>query len=457
MNSRPRGFLDRNLASYPANTHRIWYLVLAVAATIILYYESYVLPSVVLLVLPTFHMTFSSYILLILASNFLGALTSLIGGLTDRLGRANLVVYGVLATSLITLLIAFARTVWLFVLLSLLLGVVEGIILVATPALVRDFSPRLGRATAMAFWTIGPVGGSLLATAVAGSTLEIYGSWQSQYIIAAVVGLVMAILCFLGLRDLSPALRSQIMLSLREKALLEARARGIDVERSLQHPWRQMLRPRILISALGISLFLLLYYATVGYFPTYFNAIFKYPLDVANSLLAIYWFVDILSSIIGGLLSDLLEVRKPFMIVGTVTNLIVLFVFISRVGQPASPTFMGVLLALLGLTGPIAYVSWMAGYTETLEDVNPALVGTGVALWGFVVRSVVVLSTLGFNFTVVNTSNAGQWEIWWWVCALGMMAFLPTVFLATGRWNPRRARAETRARLTAEGLAAGSL
>ena len=39
---------------------------------------------------------------------------------------------------------------------------VEGICLVATPALIRDFSPQVGRATAMGFWTSGPVLGSLI-------------------------------------------------------------------------------------------------------------------------------------------------------------------------------------------------------------------------------------------------------------------------------------------------------
>ena len=37
------------------------------------------------------------------------------------------------------------------------IGLVEGVILVATPALIRDFSPQLGRASAMGFWTLGPV------------------------------------------------------------------------------------------------------------------------------------------------------------------------------------------------------------------------------------------------------------------------------------------------------------
>ena len=41
------------------------------------------------------------------------------------------------------------------------IGFVEGVILVATPAMIRDFSPQVGRASAMGFWTLGPVPGSL--------------------------------------------------------------------------------------------------------------------------------------------------------------------------------------------------------------------------------------------------------------------------------------------------------
>ena len=48
----------------------------------------------------------------------------------------------------------------------------EGAILVATPALVRDFSPQLGRASAMGFWTVGPVAGSLITSIVAAHTLN---------------------------------------------------------------------------------------------------------------------------------------------------------------------------------------------------------------------------------------------------------------------------------------------
>ena len=447
-------FLQRDLHVYPATSQRIWYLTLSVAATFVLYYEAYVLPSVAPLVLPFFGITFTQYIFLNVLLGALGAISSLLGSLSDRIGRANLVVYGVLLNSIIILVLTLTRTAWLFLLISWFGGFLEGIILVATPALVRDFSPRLGRATAMAFWTIGPVGGSLLATTVASQTLPIFHTWQSQYTIAGLVGLVITVLCFFGLRDLSAPLRAQIMISTQEKVLLEARARGIDIETSLKHPWRQMLKSRVILSAFGISVFLLTYYAFVGYGPILLTNVFQYSLPLANGLLGIYWIVDIIASIIGGIISDRLEVRKPMMIIFTLLTIVSSIVFISRIGQPTSALFMGILLGVSALVGPVAYVTWMAAYTETLEEVNPALVATGIAIWGFVVRVVVVLSTLGFGFVVTNVQNPTQWAIWWWVGVAGYLVFLPTVSLNTGYWSPARARAAIQARLHEEGLEA---
>lgn len=461
MKARQKSFLKRDLAAYPTTSRRIWYLVLAVAATITLYYGAYVLPSVAPLVLKYFGLTLSQYIAINLLLSVFGAISAIFGSLSDRVGRANLVIYGVFLNSLIILGLAFVRTVWLFFLLHSLGGFVEGVILVATPALVRDFSPRLGRATAMGFWTIGPVGGSLLATTVASQTLPIFAGWQPQYIIAGLVGLFVTALCFFGLRDLSAPLRAQIVVSEKEKAVIEARARGIDVTASLKHPWKQMTRPRVLASAFGIAVFLLTYYVFVGYGPVLFTDIFKYSLPQANGLLAIYWIVDIAASIIGGIFSDYLRVRKPFMFLATVGTMLANVVFITRIGQPTSPLFMGILLAISALVGPIAYVTWMAAFTEMLEEINPALVATGMAVQGSVLRAVVVLSTIGFLAVVASSStslfDASRWATWWWVCLGGLVVFLFTVFVNPGPWSSARARAAIEEKLRAEGLTAEPL
>ena len=192
-------FRHRSLEHYPSNAYRIWYLALAVVATIILYYESYVLPSVAPLVLQDFKLSVSSYSLIVLVSNALGALSAIFGSLSDRIGRSNLIIYGLLITGIGTLVIALTNSLWPFLILIWVLGFIEGIILVVTPALVRDFSPRFGRALAMGFWTVGPVGGSVLATGVASQTLQAQGTWQSQYIIAGIVGLVVFLLCFFSI------------------------------------------------------------------------------------------------------------------------------------------------------------------------------------------------------------------------------------------------------------------
>ena len=248
MSTLQVGPRHRYLEHYPSNGRRIWYLALAVVATVMLYYESYILPSVSTLIITTFKISLAQYVLILLVSNLLGAAATLLGSLSDRIGRSNLIVYGLLVTGIGTLLVSLTQNFVLFLLVIFVIGFVEGVILIATPALVRDFSPRFGRAMAMGFWTVGPVGGSFLATTIASQTLPVYSSWESQYVIGGITGIVIFVLCFLFLRELSPGLRDQVMNTVQEKEVVESRAASIDVESALRHPWRQMLKPRLLIS-----------------------------------------------------------------------------------------------------------------------------------------------------------------------------------------------------------------
>jgi MFS family permease len=144
------------------------YLGIVVIATITLYYEFYVQAAVSPSILGHYHMTWPFFVYLIVVANLVGAFASLVAGLADRWGRANMVAYGLLLTGLITLVgLPYAPNLWWYAAFYSILGFVEGIILVATPALIRDFSPQLGRASAMAFWTMGPVIASLTVSLVA--------------------------------------------------------------------------------------------------------------------------------------------------------------------------------------------------------------------------------------------------------------------------------------------------
>ena len=158
---------------YPSNGKRTGYLALAVLATIVLYYTYYTQTGVTPNILQDYHMSFSFYVWIVIISNLIGAFASLPASKTDKLGRSNVIIYGLLIIGLLVAVgVPWLRASGASPSSSAALGLVEGAILVATPAMVRDFSPQVGRASAMGFWTVGPVAGSLLTSIVAANTLE---------------------------------------------------------------------------------------------------------------------------------------------------------------------------------------------------------------------------------------------------------------------------------------------
>jgi MFS family permease len=546
---------------YPHNAKRTAYLALAVLATIVLYYTYFTQTGVTPNILQYYHMSFKFYVYIVVVSNLIGAFASLPASKTDKLGRSNVVIYGLLIVGLlVAVAVPNTKTEWQFAVAISALGLVEGAILVATPALVRDFSPQLGRASAMGFWTVGPVAGSLITSIVATNTLSHFVDFQSQFIISGVTSLAVFVIALFLLKDLSSRLREQLMVSEQDRALIEARARGLsdkEVIAATTHPWRQILKFDLVGSAVGISLFLLVYYAASAFFTIYWATVFKNPSGLnfttvqANRLNQWFWGADAVALIVFGVLSDKLRVRKPFMLIGAIGSIVMLIVFLSQATH-AHTAFDTLILLEIVLAAFISltYAPWMAGYTEMIEAKNPALVGTGLALWGWILRLTVGLSFI-FLPLVVNSVNPvvdnlplatpqvqqflvqhpqsvafaqqhaaflkllnspaikpivtrltavesganiaaadkalgatnfamlvkyqtqlktlvvpyqaqlndlaahqaqltalqngvakspKQWQHWFWVCVVGMVLFIPTIFLNRGRWSPGRAR-----------------
>src|SRR6202453_654256 len=279
----------RQLDRYPSNGPRIGYLAITVLATITLYYESYVGGSVSTLLLSNLKMSFTFYVVVLAFGNLIGAFGSLFAGLSDRMGRANLVVGGLLITAIFTTFILPAATSkWVFSIEGFAVGVVGGTCLAATPALIRDFSPQVGRATAMGFWTSGPVVGSLIVAVVGSATIPAVVHdprfWTHEYRICGIAGIVVFVIALAGLRELSPRLRDQLMVTMRDRALIEARAKGLDVESLLHKPFRQLLKVDVVVSSLAISIFLLIYYSAVAFLVIYMTTVFAFSVKDANGL-----------------------------------------------------------------------------------------------------------------------------------------------------------------------------
>jgi MFS family permease len=410
-----RFLFHHEIPEYPTGARRIGYLALAVVATITLYYTYYTQTGVTPQILQGYHMTFGYYVWIVVISNALGAFASLPASITDRLGRSNVVIYGLL---IIGAIIAFwvpnTHSSFSFGLAISVMGIFEGAVLVATPALVRDYSPQMGRATAMGFWTVGPVAGSFIVSIVARNTLDHLKPWQDQFMISGITSIVIFVISLLFLKDLAPVVRDQLMVSEQDKALIQAKARGIseeDLLKAQQSPWRQILSGKLIGSAFGISVFLLVYYIAASFFTIYYVVTFVHPNGLAfsttdaNWLNQWFWGADIVSLIIIGWLSDKILVRKPFMLVGTIAGIIFLIIFLGFATHPStSRTTLAIYGCLIALALSCTYAPWMANYTEMVEEKNPALVATGLALWGWLLRIVVAVSFIFMPIVIRSVS-----------------------------------------------------
>ncbi len=412
-----RLLFDHTVTEYPSGSQRARYLTLAILATIVLYYTYYTQFGVTPNILASFHMSFNFFIAITVVSNLLGAFASLPASQTDRLGRTNVVIYGLLLVGLITAVgVPLANGQWAYLFVICLLGIVEGAILVATPALVRDFSPQLGRASAMGFWTIGPVAGSLIASLIAVHTLDHFGQthWKSQFVIAGCAALVVFVVSFFWLKDLSPQLRDQLMVSARDQTLIEARARGLtekDLQAASERPWRQILHLDLIAACIGIAVFLLLYYAAASLFTVYYPVIFQNPngtnftVTQANGLNTWFWTADIIGLIVVGLLSDALKVRKPFMLAGAIISIVMLLVFMGNATHPHTSYYtLAIEASAIAVGISLVFAPWIASYTESVEAKNPALVATGLALWGWILRLTVGISFIFLPLVITSVN-----------------------------------------------------
>jgi len=393
--------------TYPNTGPRVFYLALTVLATITLYYELYVGGSVSTLILANLNMSFTFFVLTLAVGALLGAFGSLFAGLADRYGRANVVVFGLLFTGVfVAVVLPNAHSKWVFTIEGFVVGIVEGMCLVATPALIRDFSPQVGRATAMGFWTSGPVLGSLIVATVGSHTVPAVVNstrfWTHEYKICGVAGLIVFLIALFGLRELSPQLRDQLMVTMRDRALIEARAKGIDIESALHNPFRQLLKTDIVVSAVAVSIMLLIYYTAVGFGVIFLTTVFSQSLKNANGLGNWNWGFNAIAVIAIGMISDRFRVRKPFMVIGGVMAAVMIVVYLFQIGHHPSYYTIALILALTSLALGIAYTPWMASFTETVEYRNPALIATGLAIWGWIIRIVVFLAYLLIP-VVINT------------------------------------------------------
>ncbi|MEV4458149.1 MFS transporter [Microbispora sp. NPDC049633] len=425
----------RELDEYPTGARRMKILTMAVLAVLIGSYEAQIAPVVPLL-LKDLDMSLATYGAVSGAAAVAGAVASALGGrLTDRLGRVRLLVPLMLLTALCCFAMTLVHSPRDLLIARIVLAFVDGVAMASTAPLVRDFSPRLGRAQAFGFWTWGPVGANFLAAAVAGWTLPIFDdSWRSQFVIMGCFSLVISIVIALNIADLSPELRAQIQHTERQAS---------DVV-DLTKPARVsslFARPNIWAHVVGISLWLVLYITLTLFGQTMLVGALGVTAAEASTIMACFWSLNLITLIVAGRVSDRTQLRKPITLAGTVAAVLVTAYLAYILGsEGVSSGLLMVVGALLGGSLGVAYAPWMANYSEDAEDVDPRLQGTAWGLFGFLTKAIAVVGLLVIPHVVEATS----WQTWLVVSLVCLALFAPAVFLFHGPWRRERAEAAGR-------------
>ena len=440
----------RELAGYPTGGYRIFLLAIVVLANIVFTWTVAAGTAATPVMFVHFGMTLNYYADLLVVAGICGGVAAYITSFGDKWGRANMVVIGLLINAVFALwAVPDAPSKTWFSVATGILYFADGAIFVGTPALVRDFSPQMQRGLAMGFWTLGPVAGYFVLSAVAQAYLPAvgvtFGNWQQLYRFSGYAAIVMFVICVFLLRELSPGVRSQRMAAMSERALVEAKAEGLDLAAMTKNRWRQMLHVNTVLSPIAINLFLVIYFTAIAYFVFYLPAFLGFSLSSFNGIQEIYWGVDIVALLVFGFWSDKLMVRKPFMIVGSIGTIMAILLLLNA-KHGVSFTNMSLILSFLSASLACCYGPWFASFTETLESYNPGLIATGSSLYGFATRLVGVPFGLIIPHIVGSPlETASGWKTWFYICIGCVVVFVPFIFTMHGPWRPSTARAVYRA------------
>jgi MFS family permease len=422
----------RTLSVYPRGSYRWTLLGLTVLATILASYEFQLAP-ILPLILPYLHMSHTGYGFFITFAVMISGISAFYGGpLADRYGRVVLIDACLGAVCVLIFANLLIVNIVSFVIIRTAMALVGGLMAGAGAALIRDMSPRFSRALAFGFFTIGPVGSNWMANYIAGATLPIYHTWQSQIWITGFLGIAMYIPIFFLLKDLSPQLRLQIFQT--ELASMEAEGKRMpkaaELPASTRAAFGMLLEHfEVWLLVFGMVANLTLYFAIQGFGPLMLTEAFKDGAAEANRINSYFWLANLVVLIATGYVSDRLQIRKPIAIFGAILATLLMAIWIPMFTHGASSATLALVASLMGCFLAIGYVPWAAQFSETLEDVSPALQATGWAFFGFVARGWVAISA---PFTLHTAAHHG-WGAWVEVSMVAMVLYIVAMFFTHDR------------------------
>ena len=151
--------------------------------------------------------------------------------LADRMDRGRIITWSLATFSVMTAMCGFATSFWQLLIARVGVGVGEGGTNPASHSLIADVFPTHERATAMASYSLGPHIGMVLAFALGGWLGQTVG-WRLTFVIIGCIGLALASITRIGLRDPRIASHGKVETS---PAPMRAVARSLLRSNALRH------------------------------------------------------------------------------------------------------------------------------------------------------------------------------------------------------------------------------
>jgi OPA family glycerol-3-phosphate transporter-like MFS transporter len=362
-----------------------------------------------------------------------GALTA--SQLADKFTRIRVLLWGMLIPIVFHFLMAFMPNgqPTLFVVYYAFLGITEAWTIVVVSALLRDFSPRTGRALGVGLVTVGSQSALWLSLFLAGHVLNRLGTWQHMFLLYGFITLgIWLILVAFG-REPSKGIRAQIVHSTKDRERIEVRARELE-RRGIEVAgfWRYLAAdPLLWALAIGQGLFLVGYYTFVAYGPLFTVQVFKRtPQDASN--LVSYLFASILAGLVlGGIFSDKIRMRKiPGMVFTTLAG--IGFIVVGRtVGHHLSNGQIILLYCVLGFVMAMMWSPTNALFSENAEDIAATRQTTAFGVAGLVTAGI----TQAWIFVAPSTLSSHGWTFVWTFAGVCSIATAGIIAICRGSWG----------------------
>jgi sugar phosphate permease len=273
----------------------------------------------------------------------------------------------------------------------------------------------------------------VLAAEIAAWTLPMFhDSWRSQFFIMAAVSVVATIVIATNIAELSPRLRGKVR---KDEGTVIDQARAETPPKAS----RLLTNPRIIAHLAGVAMWLVLYITLAGFGQTMLAQTFDLSAAQASSVMSKFWMLNLATLILAGWLSDRLQVRKTFSVVGTLCAAGISFYLVHLIaGGVASTGRLAITGALLGGALGTAYGPWMASYSEDGESIEPRLQGTAWGAYSVLAKTTSIAVVLLIPVAVVDR----DWTSWFTIATVCMVLFVAASLFFGGRWLPERRAAE---------------